>query len=68
MTSEVISLEDKKDLRQTTVRVAPELLRKARFYLDEERKSVQEFLAEQLEQYVHRREQEQSSKTTEECA
>lgn len=67
MTSEVISLADEK-LRATTVRVRPELLRKARFYLDEENKSIQEFLAEQLEQYVQHREQAQPPQTTEECA
>lgn len=55
MTSEVISLAEKK-LRQTTLRVDPELLRKARFFLDEEEKSVSEFLIQQLEQYVQQRE------------
>lgn len=68
MTSEVISLANKKLLRQTTVRVEPELLRKARFYLDEDGKSVQEFLAEQLATYVRQREQEQPPRSTEACA
>lgn len=52
MTSEVISLADKKDLRQTTFRANPELIRKARFLLDREGKSVAQFLVEALEHYV----------------
>jgi predicted DNA-binding protein len=52
MTSEVISLAEKKDLRQTTFRADPELIRKARFLLDREGKSVAQFLVEALEQYV----------------
>jgi len=43
--------------RQTSVRVDATILRKARFYLDEENKSIQEFLSEQLERYVEEREQ-----------
>lgn len=58
MTSEVISLADKKTLRQTTLRIEPELLRKARFYLDEEEKSINEFVVEQLKNYVAMREHE----------
>jgi hypothetical protein len=68
MTSEVISLAEKKPVRQTTVRVEADLLRKARFYLDEDGKNVQEFLVEQLARYVCEREQRHTSKTTEECA
>jgi hypothetical protein len=68
MTSEVISLADKKPLRQTTVRAEPELLRKARFYLDEDGKSINEFLVEQLTTYVRQREQASSSPIKEECA
>jgi predicted HicB family RNase H-like nuclease len=55
-----IPVAEKKDTKQTTVRVKPELMRKARFYLDEENKSVQEFLADCLATYVHRREQRQA--------
>lgn len=43
---------EKKELKQTTLRVDPLLLRKARFYLEGEHKSVSEFLVEQLETYV----------------
>lgn len=68
MTSEVISLADKQSLRQTTLRVPPELLRKARFFLDEDGKSINEYLTEQLEAYVRRREQEQPSQAAEDCA
>lgn len=67
MTSEVISLADKKP-RATTLRVDPELLRKARFFLDEEDKSVNEFLLEQLTAYVRRREKERPLRSAEECA
>lgn len=67
MTSGVITLADQKP-RQTTVRVDPDLLRKARFYLDEEDKSVQQFLVEQLEQYVQSREQSRPLRPREECA
>jgi hypothetical protein len=68
MTSGVISLAEKKPLRQTTLRVEADLLRKARFYLDEDGKSVTEFLIEQLEQYVQRREQSGTKPLTQECA
>jgi hypothetical protein len=67
MTSEVISLADKKP-RATTLRVDPELLREARFFLDEEDKSVNEFLLEQLTAYVQRRKRERPRRSTEECA
>ena len=39
-------------LKQTTLRVDPEVLRKVRFHLAAENKSVNEFLAEQLEAYL----------------
>ena len=54
--------------RATTLRVDPELLRKARYFLDEEDKSVNEFLLEQLTAYVRQREQEQPPRSKEECA
>ena len=57
MTSRVIHLADQKHIRQTTLRADAELLRKARFYLDEEGKSVAQFLVEQLERYVQQREE-----------
>lgn len=56
------------DFRTTSVRVRPELLRDARYFLDEEGKSLQEFLADQLEQYVQRRKQEKSSSPGQQCA
>lgn len=55
MTSQENPLAAQKETKQTTVRVVPELLRKARFYLDEENRSVQEFLAECLTAYVQER-------------
>jgi hypothetical protein len=58
MTSQVITLAET-SLRQTTLRVDAVLLRKARFLLDEEGKSINEFLVEQLAAYVQRREQAQ---------
>lgn len=68
MTSGVIALADQKP-RQTTLRADPELLRKARFYLDEEHKSINEFLVEQLEVYVRQRdEQRATSPKAAECA
>jgi hypothetical protein len=39
-------------LKQTTLRVDAEVLRKARFYLDTEHKNVNEFLVEQLVAYI----------------
>jgi predicted DNA-binding protein len=57
MTSEVLSLADQKP-RQTTFRTDPELLRKARFLLDREGKSVAQFLNEALERYVQEHEGE----------
>jgi hypothetical protein len=39
-------------LKQTTIRVDPDVLRKARYYLDAENRSVNEFLAEQLAAYI----------------
>lgn len=66
MTSEVIALADAKP-RQTTLRVDPELLRKARFYLDEEGKSVSEYLVEQLRHYVAQREHKAPGRQ-EDCA
>ncbi len=68
MTSEVISLTDKKNLRVTTLRADPDLLRKARYFLDEENKSINEFLVEQLTIYVRHREQRQAPRKAEECA
>jgi len=56
MTAGVISLAEKKIQRQTTLRIDPELLRKARFYLDEENKSINEFVTDQLAAYVAQRE------------
>jgi len=58
MTSQVITLTET-SLRQTTIRVDAALLRKARFLLDEEGKSINEFLVEQLAAYVQQREQAQ---------
>jgi hypothetical protein len=59
LTSEVIPMAEKKDLRQTAVRVAPEILRLAKYHLDKEGSNLQEFLSEQLERYVEQRTQEQ---------
>jgi predicted HicB family RNase H-like nuclease len=67
MKSEVIPLADAKP-RQTTLRVDPELLRKARFFLDEEGKSVSEYLVEQLRHYVAQREQKAPVRDKEDCA
>jgi hypothetical protein len=58
MTSEVIPMAKTKDLRQTAIRLTPELLRLAKYYLDEENSNLQKFLSEQLERYVERRTQE----------
>lgn len=44
-------------MRQTTLRIDAEKLRKARYYLDSENKSVNEFLVEQLETYIAQKEQ-----------
>lgn len=69
MTAGVITLADKKPPRQTTLRVDPELLRKARFYLDEDGKSINEFVVEQLTHYVQQRERERASpQSAAECA
>lgn len=57
MTSEVIPMAEKKDLRQTAVRVAPEVLRLAKYHLDKEGSNLQEFLSQQLLRYVAQREQ-----------
>ena len=43
------------ETQQSTFRVARDLLRLARYYLNEERKSINEFIVEQLESYVRRR-------------
>jgi hypothetical protein len=43
------------ELRQTTVRARPELLREAKFFLDEDGSSITEFCVKQLEQYVQKR-------------
>lgn len=48
---------EQKRMKQTTLRVDAALLRKARFYLDCENKSVVEFLVEQLEDYVQEHEE-----------
>jgi hypothetical protein len=45
-------------LKVTTIRVDPDVLRKARFYLDIEHKSVTEYLADQLATYVAQREEQ----------
>lgn len=66
MTSQGVLVLDTNKPRQTTVRVPPETLRKARYHLDKEGRSIQEFLAEQLERYV--REQEQAPPEAAECA
>lgn len=55
MTQGAFTVMTEKTFRQTTIRVDPELLRKARFYLDEHDKSINEFLVEQLEKYVESR-------------
>jgi hypothetical protein len=47
-----------KDLRQTAIRLSPELLRLAKYYLDEEDSNLQKFLSEKLEHYVQCRSQE----------
>ena len=57
MAEQELALAEKPDLRHTTIRVEKILLRKARFYLDEEGKNVGQFLVEQLERYVESREQ-----------
>ena len=56
MATGVLSLTEKKRIRQTTFRAEADLLRKARFYLNEEGKSVAQFLNEELETYVRQRE------------
>jgi hypothetical protein len=57
------------ELRQTTFRIDPDLLRRARFYLDEEGKSVAQFVVEQLERYVREHEEGGSLHASdEECA
>jgi len=58
MTSEVIPMSKTKALRQTAIRLTPELLREAKYYLDEEDSNLQKFLSEQLQRYVERRSQE----------
>lgn len=68
MTSQGVLILDTDKLRQTTVRVPPDLLRKARFYLDEEGKSIQEFLADQLAEYVRKREKKTNQSRTTDCA
>jgi excinuclease UvrABC nuclease subunit len=55
-------------LRQTTLRVEPELLRKARFFLDEEGKSINEYLVQQLTEYVRECEQGRAARRTQDCA
>lgn len=52
MTSEGILMPKTKDLRQTAVRLPPELLRLAKYYLDKENSNLQKFLSGQLERYV----------------
>lgn len=44
------------ELIQTTLRANATLLRKARFYLNEEGSSINEFCAKQLAQYIEKRE------------
>jgi predicted HicB family RNase H-like nuclease len=68
MTSEVIALAEKKPLRQTTFRIDPNLLRRARFYLDIEGKSVAQFVVEQLEHYVQRHDTGHTHQATEQRA
>ena len=51
------AVTEKDQRRVTSLRVDVRLLRKARFYLDEEGKNVGEFLVEQLQRYVESREQ-----------
>lgn len=51
-------MAEKKDIKQTAVRVERAVLRKAKFYLDEENKSLQEFLESCLVGYVQQRDQE----------
>ena len=60
MTSEVITLTKHSSVRQTTLRIDADLLRRARFYLDEDGKSVSEYLVEQLRLYVQERERQES--------
>lgn len=43
-------------LHQTTLRVRPEVFRKAQFYLHEDDSNINEFCAKQLEQYIEKRE------------
>jgi hypothetical protein len=43
-------------LHQTTLRVRPEVFRKAQFYLHEDDSNINEFCARQLEQYIEKRE------------
>jgi hypothetical protein len=51
-------MTEKKDIKQTAVRVERTILRKAKFYLDEENKTLQELLESCLVGYVHQRDQE----------
>lgn len=44
------------ELIQTTLRVRPEVFRKAQFYLHEDDSNINEFCAKQLEQYIEKRE------------
>lgn len=67
MASEVISLAESK-LRQTTLRVPPEILREARFLLDEEEKSINEFLVDALKAYIAHRKQAKAAPPEAECA
>lgn len=51
-------MEPQKTWRQTTIRVDAELLRKARYFLDREHLSVNEFFIKSLEAYLAEREQD----------
>ena len=51
-----IAMPKTKDIHQTTLRADATTLRKARFYLNEEGSSINEFCAKQLEQYIEKRE------------
>jgi predicted HicB family RNase H-like nuclease len=64
----IIALADKKQQRQTTLRIEPELLREARFFLDEDGKSINEFVVEQLKRYVEQCRRKRSSPRVTECA
>lgn len=46
--------------RATTLRADPETLRKARYFLDKHGKTINEFLVEQLERFIHECEQQKA--------